>query len=145
MHSPPAIMANACARAKDDAATNVLICDSSGRLHNNWELMEELAACKEAIMKAMGGGAPQEVLLVLDGTTGMNMLAQAREFNEYVGLTGLVLTKIDGTARGGAVVSVVDELGIPVKFVGVGEGLDDLQPFDARSFVDALFPEAVQA
>ena len=140
MHSPPAIMANACARAKDDAATNVLICDSSGRLHNNWELMEELAACKEAIMKAMGGGAPQEVLLVLDGTTGMNMLAQAREFNETVGITGLVLTKVDGTARGGAVVGVVDSLGVPVKFLGVGEGIDDLQPFDPERFVDALLP-----
>ena len=140
MHSPPAIRANACPRAKDDAATNVLICDSSGRLHNNWELMEELAACKEAIMKAMGGGAPQEVLLVLDGTTGMNMLAQAREFNETVGITGLVLTKVDGTARGGAVVGVVDSLGVPVKFLGVGEGIDDLQPFDPERFVDALLP-----
>jgi fused signal recognition particle receptor len=142
MHSPPAIMADACIRAKEDPDTNVLICDSSGRLHNNWELMEELAACKEAISGAMGPGAPQEVLLVLDGTTGMNMLAQAREFNETVGITGLVLTKVDGTARGGAVVGVVDTLGVPVKFLGVGEGLEDLQPFDPEKFVDALLPSA---
>ncbi len=81
-----------------------------------------------------------QVLLVLDGTTGLNMSNQAREFNEKVGLTGMVLTKLDGTARGGAVVSVVDDLGVPVKFVGVGETVDDLQPFDPESFVDALFP-----
>ena len=141
---PERVMADAVRRARASGDTDVLICDSSGRLHNNWELMEEIEECKKAIAAESEGG-PNEVLLVLDGTTGLNMLNQAREFNEYVGLTGLVLTKIDGTARGGAVVSVVDELGIPVKFVGVGEGLDDLQPFDARSFVDALFPEAVQA
>jgi fused signal recognition particle receptor len=82
----------------------------------------------------------QEVLLVLDGTTGLNMLPQAREFNQVIGVTGFVLTKLDGTSRGGCVVSVVDELSIPVKFVGVGEGLNDLQPFDAEAFVDALFP-----
>jgi fused signal recognition particle receptor len=82
----------------------------------------------------------QEVLLVLDGTTGLNMLPQAREFNQVIGVTGFVLTKLDGTARGGCVVSVVDELSIPVKFVGIGEGLNDLQPFDAEAFVDALFP-----
>lgn len=76
----------------------------------------------------------------MDGTTGLNMSNQAREFNEKVGLTGMVLTKLDGTARGGAVVSVVDDLGVPVKFVGVGETVDDLQPFDPESFVDALFP-----
>lgn len=82
----------------------------------------------------------EEVLLVLDGTTGLNMLNQAREFNAACDVTGLILTKLDGTARGGAVVSVVDELGIPVKFVGVGEGMEDLQTFEPTSFVDALFP-----
>ena len=85
--------------------------------------------------------APHEVLLVLDGTTGLNMLNQARVFNEAVGVTGIILTKLDGTSRGGAVVSVVDELGIPVKFVGVGESMQDLQSFDAVGFVDALFPD----
>jgi fused signal recognition particle receptor len=87
------------------------------------------------------GGAPHETLLVLDGTTGLNMLNQAREFHAAVQVDGLILTKLDGTARGGAVVSVVDELKIPVKFVGVGEGIDDLQTFEPSSFVDALFPE----
>jgi fused signal recognition particle receptor len=86
--------------------------------------------------------SPDEVLLVLDGTTGLNMLTQAREFNDMVGLTGLILTKLDGSARGGAVVSVVDQLQVPVKFVGVGESLEDLQPFDGERFAEALFPAA---
>ncbi|KAK9809919.1 hypothetical protein WJX72_001739 [[Myrmecia] bisecta] len=118
---------------------DVVICDTSGRLHTNTGLMEELAKSKRAIGKRLPG-APHEVILVLDGTTGLNMLNQAREFHQTVGLTGIILTKLDGTARGGAVVSVVDELGIPIKFVGVGETVEDLQPFDAQSFVDALFP-----
>lgn len=101
--------------------------------------MEELIACKKAIGKVVSG-APNEILQVLDGTTGLNMLPQAREFNDVVGVTGLILTKLDGSARGGCVVSVVDELGIPVKFVGVGEGVEDLQPFDAEAFVNAIFP-----
>lgn len=117
---------------------DVVLCDTSGRLHTNYSLMEELIACKKAISKVVSG-APNEILLVLDGTTGLNMLPQAREFNEVVGITGLILTKLDGSARGGCVVSVVDELGIPVKFVGVGEGVDDLQPFDAEVFVNAIF------
>ncbi|TQE04555.1 hypothetical protein C1H46_009862 [Malus baccata] len=107
-------------------------------LHTNYSLMEELIACKKAVTKVMPG-APNEILLVLDGTTGLNMLPQAREFNEIVGITGLILTKLDGSARGGCVVSVVNELGIPVKFVGVGEGVEDLQPFDAEAFVNAIF------
>lgn len=99
---------------------------------------QELRKVKKSMTKRMET-APHETLLVLDGTTGLNMLNQAREFNQAVGLTGLVLTKLDGTAKGGAVVSVVDELGLPVKFVGVGEGVDDLQAFDAEAFVTALF------
>jgi fused signal recognition particle receptor len=118
---------------------DIVICDTSGRLHTNWNLMDELAKCKRSISKRVAQ-APQEVLLILDGTTGLNMLNQAKEFNAAVGLTGIILTKLDGTARGGAVVSVVDELGVPVKYVGVGESIDDLQPFDPVSFVDALFP-----
>lgn len=131
-------------KAVDQAITkgaDLVLCDTSGRLHTNWDLMDELAKCKRSITKRLEG-APHEVLLVLDGTTGLNMLNQAKEFNETVGLTGIILTKLDGTARGGAVVSVVDELGVPVKFVGVGEGIDDLQPFNPDSFVEALFPEA---
>ena len=130
-------------QAVDKAVTggaDVVLCDTSGRLHTNYSLMDELTKCKKSVSKRLPG-APHEVLLVLDGTTGLNMLNQAKEFNESVGLTGIILTKLDGTARGGAVVSVVDELGVPVKFVGVGEGIDDLQPFDPESFVDALFPQ----
>ncbi|XP_061340138.1 cell division protein FtsY homolog, chloroplastic [Gastrolobium bilobum] len=117
---------------------DIVLCDTSGRLHTNYSLMEELISCKKAVAKVQPG-APNEILLVLDGTTGLNMLPQAREFNEVVGVTGLILTKLDGSARGGCVVSVVDELGIPVKFVGVGEGVEDLQPFDAEAFVNAIF------
>ncbi|XVE77079.1 hypothetical protein DITRI_Ditri13aG0033100 [Diplodiscus trichospermus] len=111
---------------------------ASSGLHTNYSLMEELIACKRAVGKVIPG-APNEILLVLDGNTGLNMLPQAREFNEVVGITGFILTKLDGSARGGCVVSVVDELGIPVKFVGVGEALEDLQPFDAEAFVNAIF------
>ena len=118
---------------------DLVLCDTSGRLHTNWGLMEELAKCKKSIGKCLDG-APHETLLVLDGTTGMNMLNQAKEFNESVQLTGIILTKLDGSSRGGAVVSVVDELGLPIKMVGVGESVEDLQPFDPESFVDALFP-----
>ncbi|KAK9068295.1 hypothetical protein SSX86_012406 [Deinandra increscens subsp. villosa] len=117
---------------------DIVLCDTSGRLHTNYSLMEELIACKKAIAKVVNG-APNEILLVLDGTTGLNMLPQAREFNEVVGITGFILTKLDGSARGGCVVSVVDELEIPVKFVGVGEGVEDLQPFEAEAFVNAIF------
>ncbi|KAI3432381.1 hypothetical protein D9Q98_003937 [Chlorella vulgaris] len=126
------------------SGADLVLCDTSGRLHTNWSLMDELAKCKRSIAKRLSG-APHEVLLVLDGTTGLNMLNQAKEFNETVQLTGLILTKLDGTARGGAVVSVVDELGVPVKFVGVGESISDLQPFDPATFVDALFPEVGSA
>ena len=136
---PSGVLFDAVRAAQEDG-TDVVLCDTSGRLHTNDGLMQELAACKKAIGKAQGG-APEEVLLVLDGTTGLNMINQAKEFHAAVGLTGLILTKLDGTARGGAVVSVVDQLKVPVKFVGVGEGIDDLQAFDPAAFVEALFPE----
>ncbi|CAI7833251.1 unnamed protein product [Closterium sp. NIES-53] len=135
---PATVLANAVRKASSDGF-DILLADTSGRLHTNFNLMEELKACKRAVAKTLPG-APNEVLLVLDGTTGLNMLPQAREFNQAVGVTGFVLTKLDGTARGGCVASVVDDLGIPVKFVGVGEGMEDLQPFNAEAFVDALFP-----
>ena len=119
---------------------DIVLADTSGRLHTNCDLMDELAGIKKSIGKRMEG-SPHEVALVLDGTTGLNMLNQAREFNKMVDVTGIILTKLDGTSKGGAVVSVVDELGVPVKFVGVGEAIDDLQTFDPVSFVDALFPD----
>ncbi|KAF5177345.1 Signal recognition particle protein [Thalictrum thalictroides] len=130
------VLSQAVKRGKEEGF-DIVLCDTSGRLHTNYSLMEELIACKKAVGKVVSG-APNEILLVLDGTTGLNMLPQAREFNEVVGITGLILTKLDGSARGGCVVSVVDELGIPVKFVGVGEGVEDLQPFDADAFVEAI-------
>lgn len=143
--SPPNTKPGAvCYKAVDEACArgdvDVVLADTSGRLHNNSQLMDELVGVKNSISKRLPS-APHEVLLVLDGTTGLNMLNQARVFNEAVGVTGIILTKLDGTSRGGAVVSVVDELGIPVKFVGVGESMQDLQSFDAVGFVDALFPD----
>lgn len=135
---PTSVLSQAVRRAKKEDF-DVVLCDTSGRLHTDYALMEELIACKRAITKVLPS-APNEVLLVLDGTTGLNMLPQAKEFNEVVGVTGFILTKLDGSARGGCVVSVVDELAIPVKFVGIGEQLDDLQPFDAEAFVNAIFP-----
>uniref|UniRef100_A0A0D9VAH9 SRP54-type proteins GTP-binding domain-containing protein n=1 Tax=Leersia perrieri TaxID=77586 RepID=A0A0D9VAH9_9ORYZ len=135
---PESVLSQAVKRGKREEF-DLVLCDTSGRLHTNYGLMEELVTCKKVIAKALPG-APNEILLVLDGTTGLNMLQQAKEFNDVVGVTGFILTKLDGTARGGCVVSVVDELGIPVKFIGVGEGLEDLQPFDAEAFVEAIFP-----
>eukprot|EP00775_Hariotina_reticulata_P014342 gene14342-14438_t len=138
---PGGVLAAACNDAKQQKDIDVVICDTAGRLHTAYALMEELANCKKSIGNVLPK-QPCETLLVLDGTTGLNMLNQAREFNDTVPLTGLILTKLDGTARGGAVVSVVDQLKLPVKFIGVGETPEDLQPFDARTFVDALFPSA---
>ncbi len=116
---------------------DVLIVDTAGRLHSKQPLMDELSKVKRVLEKA-AGRAPDEVLLVIDATTGQNGLAQARAFAEAVGVTGVVLTKMDGTARGGIVLSVREDLGLPVKFVATGEKLEDLRPFDPRSFADAL-------
>ncbi len=117
---------------------DVVIIDTAGRLHTKTNLMEELKKIKRVLGKRLTG-APHEVLLVLDATTGQNALQQARLFHEAVGVTGLVLTKLDGTAKGGIVLAVSTELKIPVKYLGVGEQIDDLQPFDQQAFVDALF------
>ena len=131
----------AASQSGSTETTRILICDTSGRIHNNFKLMDEIEKCKQVLGKVKPD-APNETLLVLDSTTGLNMLNQAREFNDYIGITGLVLTKLDGTARGGAVVGVVEELGIPIKFIGVGEKVDDLQPFDAEAFVDGILSSA---
>jgi fused signal recognition particle receptor len=117
-----------------------LFIDTAGRLHTKHNLMQELQKLHRVIGKQLPG-APHEVLLVLDATTGMNALNQAREFNKAVPLTGLVVTKLDGTSKGGMVVAIQKELGLPVKFVGLGEQADDLQPFDAKQFAEALFEE----
>ena len=118
--------------------TDVVICDTAGRLHNKKNLMDELAKINRIIDRELPD-ADKEVLLVLDATTGQNAVNQAREFQNVANLTGIVLTKLDGTARGGVVFAIREELKLPVKFIGVGEQVDDLQPFDARAFSESLF------
>lgn len=120
--------------------THYLFVDTAGRLHTKHNLMQELQKLHR-VMGKQSPGAPHEVLLVLDATTGMNALNQAREFNKAVPLTGLIVTKLDGTSKGGMVVAIQKELGLPIKFVGLGEQPDDLQPFDAKQFAQALFVE----
>ncbi len=136
---PAAVIFDGCNAARTRGA-DVLICDTAGRLHNKKNLMEELKKIYRVIEKGLPG-ARKEVLLVLDATTGQNAVNQAEEFNKAAEITGIVLTKLDGTAKGGIVIQIIRKLGIPVKFVGVGEGIDDLQPFDAGDFAAALFPE----
>lgn len=134
---PAAVMFDALHAAKNRGA-DVLLCDTAGRLQNKVNLMEELNKIYRVIRREVPD-APHEVLLVLDATTGQNALSQAKNFDEKSGLTGLVLTKLDGTAKGGIVVAIRQELKLPVKFVGLGEKMDDLQPFDSDQFVHALF------
>jgi fused signal recognition particle receptor len=133
---PAAVAYDGIAAAKARQADVVLI-DTAGRLHTKSNLMEELRKVTRVIGQALSG-APHEVLLVLDATLGQNALAQARQFRETVGVTGVALTKLDGTARGGIVVAIADELKLPVRLIGVGEGVEDLQDFQPRAFVDAL-------
>jgi fused signal recognition particle receptor len=117
---------------------DVAIIDTAGRLQTKQPLMEELAKIARVVGKGLPG-APHETLLVLDANTGQNAISQAREFTQRAGVTGLVLTKLDGTAKGGVLVGLADELGLPVRFVGVGEGAEDLRDFSAADFADALF------
>ena len=134
---PGAVLFDALQAAKARHA-DVVLCDTAGRLHNKQNLMNELAKLRKIIDRETPDAA-KETLLVLDATTGQNGLIQARQFKETAGLTGIILTKLDGTAKGGIVVAIAQELQVPVKFVGVGEGIDDLRPFDAREFVKELF------
>jgi len=138
--SDPAAVAHDAVAAAQARNADYLFVDTAGRLHTKHNLMQELQKVHRVMNKQLPG-APHEVLLVLDATTGMNALNQAREFNKAVRLTGLVVTKLDGTSKGGMVVAIQKELGIPIKFVGLGEQPDDLQPFDARQFAQALFAE----
>ena len=133
---PSAVLFDALQAAKA-RHVDVVICDTAGRLHNKSHLMAELAKMKRVIDRELPEAA-LETLLVLDATTGQNGLIQAKQFQETTGLTGIVLTKLDGTAKGGIVIAIAQALQVPVKFVGLGEGIDDLQPFDAKSYVDAL-------
>lgn len=134
---PAAVVFDAISAAKSRGA-DVVICDTAGRLHNKKNLMDELAKINRIIDRELPGAA-KEILLVLDATTGQNAVNQAREFKNTTGITGIVLTKLDGTAKGGVVLAIREDLNIPVKFVGVGEQLDDLQPFNAAEFAHALF------
>lgn len=134
---PAAVVYDAVAAAKARKA-DVLLCDTAGRLHNKKNLMEELKKINRILEKEYPE-AFRETLVVLDGTTGQNALAQARQFSEVADITGIILTKLDGTAKGGIAVAIQSELGIPVKYIGVGETIDDLQKFDSQEFVNALF------
>lgn len=133
---PGAVLFDALQAAKA-RNVDVVLCDTAGRLHNKANLMAELAKLSKIIDRECPD-CDRETLLVLDATTGQNGLIQARTFKETAGLTGIVLTKLDGTAKGGIVIAIARELGVPVKFAGVGEGIDDLKPFDARSYVEAI-------
>ena len=135
-----AAVAHDAVTAAQSRQADYLFIDTAGRLHTKHNLMQELQKLHRVIGKQLAG-APHEVLLVLDATTGMNALVQAREFNKAVPLTGLIVTKLDGTSKGGMVVAIQKELGLPIKFIGLGEQPDDLQPFDARQFAQALFEE----
>ena len=133
---PAAVVYDAIAAAKA-RHSDVILCDTAGRLHNKQNLMNELGKISRIIDRELPDAA-KEVLLVLDGTTGQNGLIQAKQFKEIAGLTGMIVTKLDGTAKGGVVVSVADTLGVPIKYIGVGEQMDDLMPFKADAFAEAL-------
>ena len=137
---PASVVFDTIAAAKS-RGTDVIICDTAGRLHNKTNLMNELAKMYRIIKRELPE-ACVETLLVLDATTGQNAVNQARDFKSVADITGIVLTKLDGTARGGVVLAITDELGIPVKYIGVGEQIDDLQPFDPVAFTEAMFEKS---
>ena len=136
---PASVVFDTIASAKSKGA-DVIICDTAGRLHNKKNLMDELAKINRVIARELPESSV-ETLLVLDAATGQNAVNQAREFKNAADITGIVLTKLDGTAKGGIIIAISNELNIPIKFVGVGEGIDDLQPFDAAEFADGIFEE----
>jgi fused signal recognition particle receptor len=136
---PASVVFDTLASAKAKGA-DVVICDTAGRLHNKKNLMDELAKINRVVDRSLESGR-KETLLVLDAATGQNAVNQARQFSEVTDITGIILTKLDGTAHGGVVISIMDELKIPVKFIGVGEQIDDLMPFDAKEFAEGLFGE----
>ena len=136
---PASVAHDACEKAKA-RGLDVLIVDTAGRLHTQTHLMRELGKIHKIVTKQIEG-APHEVLLVLDATTGQNAITQAEMFKKEVQCTGIILAKLDGTAKGGAIFAIKQKIGLPVKFIGVGETLDDLEPFDPQTYVDALFEE----
>jgi len=133
---PGSVLFDAVTAAKA-RGVDVLLADTAGRLHTKTNLMQEMAKIQKTISKALPG-APHEILLVIDSTNGQNAMAQAREFKEALGLTGLILTKLDGTARGGAVLGICDVLQLPIRYIGVGESAEHLYEFDTDAFVEAL-------
>ena len=139
---PAAVIFDTIAAAKSRGA-DLIICDTAGRLHNKKNLMDELSKINRIIDRELPD-CDKEVLLVLDAATGQNAVNQAREFKNAADITGIILTKLDGTARGGVVLAIREDLGLPVKFIGVGEQIDDLQPFHAEEFARALFEEGLK-
>lgn len=137
---PAAVIFDAAAAAKA-RGVDVLICDTAGRLHNKKPLMDELAKIHRVLLRELPESTI-ETLLVLDATTGQNGVNQAKQFQEVAEITGIVLTKLDGTAKGGVVIAIKDQLGVPIRYIGVGEQMDDLQPFRPEEFVEALFDES---
>ena len=140
----PAAVAFDALQAAQARGADVVIVDTAGRLHTKGNLMEEMKKIGRVLAR-MDETAPHEVLLVLDATTGQNGLAQAREFTKVIGCTGIVLTKLDGTSKGGVVLAIAEQLNLPVRFIGTGEGMEDLAPFDPQEYVDALFRVDAQA
>jgi fused signal recognition particle receptor len=136
---PAAVAYDACEAAKA-RGFDVLIVDTAGRLHTQQHLMRELSKMRDVVSKRIDG-APHEVLLVLDATTGQNAILQAQHFTQAINVTGLLLAKLDGTAKGGVVIAIKDQLNIPVKFIGLGETPQDIESFDPQRFIDALFGE----
>jgi fused signal recognition particle receptor len=136
-NADPAALCYEAYQSADSRDIEFLLCDTAGRLHTKINLMAELNKVKRSIAKH-DATAPQETLLVVDATTGSNALSQAREFHQAIGLTGLIVTKLDGSGKGGIVISIQDELGLPTRFVGTGEKLDDFAPFDGRAFVEQM-------
>ncbi|NLH48234.1 MAG: signal recognition particle-docking protein FtsY [Myxococcales bacterium] len=139
--SDPAAVAFDSVQAAVNRSVDVVIVDTAGRLHTKHNLMEELKKVKRVMAKVQPE-EPHEVLLILDANTGQNAISQAKSFHESLGLTGIILTKLDGTAKGGCIVGICDELAVPVRYIGIGERMDDLRPFEARDFVEALFETA---
>ncbi len=133
----PAAVCFDAVKAGQSRGSDLVLCDTAGRLHTKSNLMEELKKVKRVMGKAMEG-APHEIWLVVDATTGQNAMSQARLFNDAVGITGIIMTKLDGTARGGTLVGLCRELRVPIRYIGVGETVDDLRPFDAQSYVEAI-------
>ena len=142
MHADPAAVAYEAVQYAMNENADLVIIDTAGRLHTKRHLMDELTKIRNSVNKKLPG-APHEVLLVLDATTGQNAIEQANKFTEATDVTGLVLTKLDGSAKGGVVLGISDQFKIPIKYIGVGEGIEELQLFNRRKFVDSLFDDSI--